>query len=98
MSAVTPARADLDAELDAAQGAVARSSASLVDLEAHPGYGLLRAGGFTGVSARRREETLATVTDALHNRARELLWSAPCDPAAATVAVRAYQRAPEEGT
>ncbi len=74
MSAVTPDRAGLDAELDAAQDAVARASASLVDLEAHPGYGLLQAGGFTGVSARRREETLATVTElhrdlALYRRA-----------------------------
>ena len=63
MSAVTPDRAGVDADLGAAQDAVARASASLVDLEAHPGYGLLRPGGFTGVSARRREETLATVAE-----------------------------------
>ncbi len=74
MSAVTPDRAGLDAELEAAEGAVARASASLVDLEEHPGYGLLRPGGFTGVSARRREETLATVAElhrdlALYRRA-----------------------------
>lgn len=74
MSAVTPDRDGLDAELDAAEAAVARASASLVDLEAHPGYGLLRPGGFTGVSARRREETLATVAElhrdlALYRRA-----------------------------
>jgi hypothetical protein len=74
MSAVTPDRAGLDAELDAAQEAVARASSSLVDLEGHPGYGLLRPGGFTGVSARRRDETLATVAElhrdlALYRRA-----------------------------
>jgi hypothetical protein len=46
--------------------------------------------------ARGRSEDLAL--DALHTRARELLWSAPCDLAAATVAVRAYQRGLEEGT
>ncbi|NMO92377.1 hypothetical protein [Actinomycetospora sp. TBRC 11914] len=63
MSAVTPDRAGLDAELDAAQDAIARASAALVDLEAHPGYGLLRPGGFTGVSARRRDETLTTVAE-----------------------------------
>jgi hypothetical protein len=74
MSAVTPDRAGLDAELDAAQEAVARASSSLVDLESHPGYGLLRPGGFTGRSARRRDETLATVAElhrdlALYRRA-----------------------------
>ena len=46
--------------------------------------------------ARGRSEDLAL--DALHTRARDLLWSAPCDLAAATVAVRAYQRGLEEGT
>jgi hypothetical protein len=76
MSAVTPDRAGVDADLDAAQDAVARASASLVDLEGHPGYGLLQPGGFTGVSARRREETLATVAElhrdlALYRRAVE---------------------------
>ena len=35
--------------------------------------------------------------DALHTRAHELLWTAPCDLPAATVAVRAYQRALEDG-
>ncbi|HEY2195546.1 MAG TPA: hypothetical protein VGH76_25040 [Actinomycetospora sp.] len=74
MSAVTPDRAGLDADLDAARDAVARASASLVDLEGHPGYGLLQPGGFTGISARRREETLATVAElhrdlALYRRA-----------------------------
>ncbi len=74
MSAVTPDRAFLDADLDAAEDAVARASASLVDLEGHPGYGLLRPGGFTGVSARRRDETLTTVAElhrdlALYRRA-----------------------------
>lgn len=61
-----PRRADLDAELEAAGSAVTRASASLVELEGHPGYGLLHAGGFTGDSAARREETLATVA-ALHH-------------------------------
>ena len=46
--------------------------------------------------ARGRSEDLTL--DALHTRARDLLWSAPCDLAAATVAVRAYQRGLEEGT
>ena len=74
MSAVIPDRAGLDAELDAAREAVARASSSLVDLESHPGYGLLRPGGLRGVSARRREETLATVAElhrdlALYRRA-----------------------------
>jgi hypothetical protein len=74
MSAVIPDRAGLDAELEAAEEAVARASSSLVDLEGHPGYGLLRPGGFTGVSARRRDETLATVAElhgdlALYRRA-----------------------------
>jgi hypothetical protein len=74
MSAVIPDRAGLDAELDAAQEAVARASSSLVDLEDHPGYGLLRPGGFTGRSAQRRTETLATVAElhrdlALYRRA-----------------------------
>jgi hypothetical protein len=46
--------------------------------------------------ARGRSEDLTL--DALYTRARELLWSAPCDLAAATVAVRAYQRGLEEGT
>ena len=70
MSAVTtPDRAGLDAELEAAEEAVVRASASLVDLEAHPGYGLLRPGGFTGVSARRREETLTTVAELHHDLA-----------------------------
>ncbi|GAA4822237.1 hypothetical protein GCM10023201_05150 [Actinomycetospora corticicola] len=69
-----PDRDRLDADLAAAEDAVARASASLVDLEAHPGHGLLTAGGFTGISARRREETLATVADlhrdlALYRRA-----------------------------
>jgi hypothetical protein len=63
MSAVIPDRAGLDAELHVAEEAVARASSSLVDLEGHPGYGLLRPGGFTGVSARRRDETLATVAE-----------------------------------
>jgi hypothetical protein len=64
MSAVTtPDRATLDADLAAAEEAVARASASLVALEGHPGYGLLLPGGFTGVSAQRREETLATVAE-----------------------------------
>jgi hypothetical protein len=64
MSAVTtPDRATLDADLTAAEDAVARASASLVELEGHPGYDLLHPGGFTGVSAQRREETLATVAE-----------------------------------
>ena len=58
-----PDRDRRDADLAAAEDAVARASASLVDLEAHPGHGLLTAGGFTGISARCREETLATVAD-----------------------------------
>jgi hypothetical protein len=74
MSAVTPDRAGLDAELEAAQDAVARASSALVDLEGHPGFGLLRPGGFSGGSARRRDETLATVAElhrdlALYRRA-----------------------------
>ncbi|WP_033413866.1 hypothetical protein [Actinomycetospora chiangmaiensis] len=69
-----PDRDRLDADLAAAEDAVVRASASLVDLEAHPGHGLLAPGGFTGVSARRREETLATVAElhrdlALYRRA-----------------------------
>ncbi|MFC5063324.1 hypothetical protein ACFPBZ_13980, partial [Actinomycetospora atypica] len=44
-------------------------------------------------SARGRSEDLAL--DELHTRAHDLLWTAPCDLAAATVAVRAYQRALE---
>lgn len=75
MNAVTtPDRAVLDADLAAAEEAVVRASASLVDLEGHPGYGLLRPGGFTGISAQRREEALATVAElhrdlALYRRA-----------------------------
>ena len=74
MSAVIPDRAGLDAELEDAEQAVARASSSLVDLEGHSGYGLLRPGGFTGRSARRRDETLATVAElhrdlALYRRA-----------------------------
>ncbi|MFC5064703.1 hypothetical protein ACFPBZ_20945, partial [Actinomycetospora atypica] len=59
----SPERAALDAELSAAEDAVVRASASLVDLEAHPGHRLLAPGGFTGVSAQRREQTLATVAE-----------------------------------
>ncbi|HEY2220892.1 hypothetical protein [Actinomycetospora sp.] len=70
----TPDRATLDAELVAAEHAVSRASASLVELESHPGYGLLLPGGFTGVSAQRRQETLTTVAElhrdlALYRRA-----------------------------
>ncbi|MEJ2871395.1 hypothetical protein WCD74_26795 [Actinomycetospora sp. OC33-EN08] len=64
-----PDRDRLDADLAAAEDAVVRASASLVDLEAHPGYGLLAPGGFTGTSARRREETLATVAELHHDLA-----------------------------
>ncbi|WP_433803240.1 hypothetical protein [Actinomycetospora sp. CA-084318] len=69
-----PDRDRLDADLAAAEDAVARASTALVDLEAHPGHGLLVAGGFAGVSARRREEALATIADlhrdlALYRRA-----------------------------
>ncbi|MCD2195919.1 hypothetical protein LQ327_21345 [Actinomycetospora endophytica] len=59
----TPDRAALDADLEAAEEAVGRASASLVELEDHPGHRLLLPGGFTGVSERRREETLATVAE-----------------------------------
>ncbi|GLZ52030.1 hypothetical protein [Actinomycetospora sp. NBRC 106378] len=79
MTAVSPGtsapdRDRLDADLAAAEDAVVRASASLVELEAHPGHGLLAPGGFTGISARRREETLATVAElhrdlALYRRA-----------------------------
>jgi len=54
-------QAAADAALAEAEAAVAGASASLVALEHHPGYALLLPGGFTGVSARRRAETLATV-------------------------------------
>lgn len=54
-------RAGADEALAQAETAVASASASLVALEAHPGYGLLLPGGFTGLSARRREETMETV-------------------------------------
>ena len=64
MSTMTsPQRAALDAELAAAEDAVVRASSSLVELEDHPGHRLLAPGGFTGVSAQRREQTLATVAE-----------------------------------
>ncbi|MDL5158827.1 hypothetical protein [Actinomycetospora termitidis] len=73
-SFAVPDRHRIDADVADAEEAVVRASAALVDLEAHPGYGLLAPGGFTGVSARRREETLATVAElhrdlALYRRA-----------------------------
>lgn len=45
-------------------------------------------------AARGRAEDLDL--DALHRDAQALLWNAPCDLAAATVAVRRYQRALDE--
>jgi hypothetical protein len=44
-------------------------------------------------TARGRAEDLAL--DALRVEAHDRLWSAPCDLAAATVALRRYQRALE---
>lgn len=98
----SPQRAALDAELAAAEDAVVRASSSLVDLEAHPGH-RLAPGGFTGVSAQRREQTLATVAGlhrdlALHRTAVAAAREARGTRSRPTAEELAAHRAPHDDT